>query len=217
MLAIAMLGLLVRSPGNVGAAETGLNPAVLQQIQALVATKETRTAAQLKLDSHLIYAIRMQRGEDVAPGVPSQRLSFTWDANGRVLVDINGPITSTLLAQIRLDGEVVVSVREFESVRARVPLSRLETLAGLPEVRSIRPAAPYKTHLGRRTSEGDATHRAGLARTNFTVMGEGVKIGVLSDSVDSFTSEFHWLGRIDGGHRVARAGGGRPGRGNRHA
>ncbi|MEY2410493.1 MAG: hypothetical protein QOF48_3163 [Verrucomicrobiota bacterium] len=185
---LAALCLFVSSAAGLHAAEDGLSASAAQQIQSLLAEKELRTPAQMKLDSHLIYAIRMHRGEAVAPGVPTQRLYFTWDANGRVLVDIDAPISSGLLAQIRQDGEVIISVREYESIRAKVPLSRLETLASLPAVRWIRPAPPVKTHRGRLTSEGDAAHRAGLARTNFAVMGEGVKVGVLSDSVDSLRS-----------------------------
>ena len=39
------------------------------------------------------------------------------------------------------------------------------------------------------TSEGDTTHKAAAARTTFNVDGTGVKIGVISDAVDSLASQ----------------------------
>lgn len=47
-------------------------------------------------------------------------------------------------------------------------------------------AAPAATpRVGAVTSEGDTTHAANTARTRFKVTGTGIKIGVLSDGVDS--------------------------------
>src|SRR5437870_2605513 len=41
----------------------------IQQISALEAEKESRTPAQRKIDSQLIYATKMHRGQDIAEGV----------------------------------------------------------------------------------------------------------------------------------------------------
>ncbi|MFN8357659.1 MAG: S8 family serine peptidase [Spirosomataceae bacterium] len=46
-------------------------------------------------------------------------------------------------------------------------------------------AAPMAPVMGSVTSEGDATHKANLARTNFGIDGTGIKIGVLSDSYNA--------------------------------
>jgi uncharacterized repeat protein (TIGR01451 family) len=167
-------------------AETNTMPAaVAAQIAALSLEKQNRTPAQRKLDSQLIYARRMSQNQPVAPGVVTQRLDFVVDAQGRVLVDITAKVTDALLAQIgQLGGQVLSSVARFDAVRARMPLAQVETLAGLADVKSIRRADKAKTNLGRLVTEGDATHRAGVARTNFNVGGNGVKIGVISDSVD---------------------------------
>src|SRR5262245_7937096 len=42
-----------------------LTPQVAEQIQALQAEKEARTPAQRKIDSQLLYAIKMSRGEAI--------------------------------------------------------------------------------------------------------------------------------------------------------
>ena len=47
----------------------GIAPEGLAQIQALLQEKETRTPAERKIDSQLLYARRMQQGLPVAPGV----------------------------------------------------------------------------------------------------------------------------------------------------
>jgi len=183
---MGLAGLLLASAGTVvRAADEPLSPELVTKITALLADKQTRTPAQNKLSSELLYAIRMARGEAVAPGVPTQRLSFTNDTNGRVLVDIKANVTDALLAQIRQGGgEVILSFPQYQAIHARIALNQLESLAGLADVLAIKAADRRATRLGRLTTEGDKTHRAGLARTNFNVMGEGVKIGVISDSVD---------------------------------
>src|SRR5207249_592096 len=52
------------------------------------------------------------------------------------------------------------------------------------DVTFIRPAVKALTNAGRVTSEGDVAHRANEARVSFNVTGAGVKVAVLSDSVD---------------------------------
>ena len=177
-----LLGVSAAIPSR--AADAGLPAVTVQQITALLDEKEARTPAQRKLHSHLVYAIKMNRGEPIAPGVPTQPLNFKPEADGRVLVDISAKVTAGLLTLIRQNGDVVSTFPEYDSIRARLPLGGLEIVAGSADVRWIRPAQEPKTQTGRLVSEGDTTHRAGLARTNFNIMGAGIKIGVLSDSVD---------------------------------
>src|SRR5215210_4578871 len=43
-------------------AANGIAPEGLAQIEALIREKETRTPAEQKIDSQLLYALRMQRG-----------------------------------------------------------------------------------------------------------------------------------------------------------
>src|ERR1044071_9149968 len=69
----AMVG-QTASPGRavVSAQDTSrIAESAIQQIQALVAEKESRTPAQQKLDSQLLYTLKMRPGEAIAAGVPT--------------------------------------------------------------------------------------------------------------------------------------------------
>ena len=186
-LHLGLGSLLLASVAVTRAAEAGgqLSPTSVQQIAALLQDKETRTPAQTKLDSQLIYARRQQLNQPIVPGAPTLQVNVEVEAGGFVVVDIKATVTDALLAQIRqLGGVILNSHSRFGAVRARVPLSQVESIAASPLVRFIRPAEKMFTNLGRLTTEGDVTHRAGLARTNFNIGGNGVKIGIISDSVD---------------------------------
>ncbi|MHB8811066.1 MAG: S8 family peptidase, partial [Desulfobulbaceae bacterium] len=64
-----------------------------------------------------------------------------------------------------------------------VPLAVVETLAEEEDVRFIRPAdRPFLNKVN--TTEGDVAHGAARARKKYSLKGKGVKVGVLSDSVD---------------------------------
>ncbi len=215
-----------------------------QQIQALLEEKEARTAAQQKIDSQLLYAIKMRRGERIATNVQSLSVEVGTDDSGRVNVDISAIIDDQLLNDLRgLGVEVSGVFRQYNSLRAAVLLEQLETIAGFSQVRFIQPkqealfsqtrvgakkpllrqprssgsgqqtwrpfedisdraarvraslqpvlngtlapSAPPK--IGSVTSQGDTTHKAFIARGTFNVDGTGIKIGVLSDGVDSLT------------------------------
>lgn len=159
------------------------------QVQPLVQLKATRTPGERKLDSALLYEIKRRRGDAPLTALPKLRTGVPVDpADGAVLVDITARVTETLLAKIkRLGGAVVSDVPQHNSIRARVPLKAIEPLAAFEEVRSIRRAYPPMLNKID-TSEGDVAHAADSARVNFAVDGGGVKVGVLSDSVDALAS-----------------------------
>jgi hypothetical protein len=83
---------------------------------------------------------------------------------------------------------VISHFAEFNAIRARVPLSQVETLAAREDVKFIRPAVKAITNVGSVTSQGDVAHRANTARTQFGVTGAGVRVAVLSDSVDKLAA-----------------------------
>src|ERR1051326_878601 len=220
-----------------------LSSSALNQIAALVNEKSSRTSIQRKIDSQILSAIKISRGENVAPGVDQLETDIEVGADDRVKVDIRARVTPDLLEKITgAGGEIIASVPRFDAIRARVPLNQIETLAELPEVQFIGRAVKAQTRSSRRNedptasrrqpvqgfsapsleerarrlrsqmpsllssladahvkdrvprpsgatvvSQGDATHRAAEARAVFGVDGTGVKIGVLSDSVDNLS------------------------------
>lgn len=250
----------------------GLTAEGLQQIAALVAEKESRTPAQRKLASALLQAIKESRGQQLADGVPLERANVNADASGLVPVDITASVNDSLLANIQqLGGEIIFPSVEYKAIRARVPLSAVEAIAGYPEVTFIRTATPATTHrmrdasadvrsndrsnpadavarpapldsptafaagqsrrltfaeraakvraqlvsylttragtatpfVGKVTSQGDKAHQADTAKSQYGFSGEGIRIGVMSDS-------FNYLG----GLAADIAGGDLPGPGN---
>ena len=164
-----------------------ISASALKQIGALEAEKSRRTPVQQKIDSQLLYADKMSRGIPIAEGVPTQRLNLDRDNQGRILVDIQAEVTPSLLQQISaLGGKVINNYPQYRAIQAGVPLSEIENMAAQKEVAFIQPVV----HSMRNSvdSEGDYTHQANTARVNFGVNGTGVKVGVISDSVDYLSS-----------------------------
>lgn len=145
--------------------------------------KAARTPTQQKIDSQLLYADRMRQGRPVADGVPTLRVGLQRDEQGRVLLDIKADVTDRLLQHIAdLGGHVINNFPTSQAIRAAVPLEAVEQLAAADGVHFVKPAV--RSVLSAVDSQGDTTHQANVARTNFSVTGSGVKVGVLSDSVD---------------------------------
>jgi subtilisin-like proprotein convertase family protein len=236
-----------------GAAQT-LSATAARQIQALLDEKAARTPTESKIATPLLNAMKQRRGQQTSAVTASLRSTLmvqkTMGRNGDVMVDIRGAIDKPLIEAInKIGGHVVYATPTANVLRARVPLDRLDALAGFADVQFIRPAVlartltqlrpgydggaavaadaaagaaagatstsrhrtdfaaraqrvrdqlqplfdrraqhqetpPPVTSVGAATSEGDVAHGAARARTFFGVNGSGVKIGVLSDSVD---------------------------------
>ena len=67
-------------------------------------------------------------------------------------------------------------------------LDRIEAMARLAFVKGIAPTLPPMRSSGSVLSEGDTIHQADQARTQLAVDGSGIKVGVISDSVDGLSS-----------------------------
>jgi hypothetical protein len=107
-----------------------------------VSEKDSRTPAQQKIDSQLLYEIYRARGEAEQKGGPPGETGVRIDGRGRALVDVRAPVTAALDRVIRrLGGVVLSSSAPHQSIIARVPLLKLETLAAEPSVRFVVPAA----------------------------------------------------------------------------
>ena len=139
------------------------------------------------MDSQLVHAVKHHRGQVFAAGAPNVQIDVKMESDGRVLVDIDAEVTPAVLSSIVSGGGTVVSsFPEYRAIRALVTLEQMETLAGLSDVKYIHRASQFYTN--KTDSEGDTTHQAILARSTFGVNGSGIKIGVLSDSVDNYTN-----------------------------
>jgi hypothetical protein len=112
------------------------------QLHALLLEKQSRTAAQQKIDSQLLIAARRKRNEPLAPALAQLRIDVAFDTDGRTEIDISGRITENLVAVIvREGGEIINSYPHFNALRARIRPEKLEVIAALDEVRVISRAA----------------------------------------------------------------------------
>ncbi len=214
-----------------------ISPEAARQMGALAQEKTSRTAAQKKIDSNLLYTIKMQRGERIAEGVDKLETGLTVDEKGYIEVDIVADVTKKLRRKLKaVKAKIIVSLPEYRSITASVPITAIEPLAELEEVYFISPrqkpmtqkksenrtpensedgigdllkspstynfadrAANVRDFLaanldgdspntGSVTSQADVTHQANTFRTMTGFNGAGVKIGVMSDGVNTLAA-----------------------------
>jgi|SRR5437016_5048669 len=109
--------------------------------------KESRTPAQKKIDSQLLYAIYQMRGQALKKGTPTTEVRLRKDEKGRVLVDVRAQVTEKLVSRMtKLGGAVVSRSESYHSILAYLPLGKLEALAKYKEVVFISPASESITH-----------------------------------------------------------------------
>ncbi len=126
------------SPGAPRPTTIGAN--AIQQMNALNLDKKMRTPTQKKISSRLLYASRMMSGLPAAIGVPYLRSNVELDDNNNFYVDIAAKVSDGLLQKMRQAGaHIIRSSTAYHSIRAFVPPSSLETIAGYPDVIFISP------------------------------------------------------------------------------
>ncbi len=171
------------------AAEERLTAAMLASINAMDREKDARTPTQRKIDSQLLFADKMRRGVPIAEGVDALTVDLERDAKGRVKVDLKAKVSQALLQSIAdAKGEVLDSHDDYGSVRAWLGLEHVEAIAGRSDVAFVHPAAKATTHVGSVTSRGVYTHQANVAASKFAATGKGMRVGVLSDSIDQLAN-----------------------------
>lgn len=173
-----------------------------QQIAVLLEEKRSRTAAQKKLGSALLYAIKRQRNDPVFDRVPELAVSVDRALSDRVQVDVRAAVSDELLGRITAaDGQIIETHADSDHLRVDLPLMQIESIAALASVRSIRLAIPTGTH-GRTIAqqprraptgnpvitEGVVAHAIDSARNDFGVDGTGVTVCAISDSVDELSA-----------------------------
>jgi hypothetical protein len=162
---------------------TDLSPAAMAQIQALQQFKETWTRSERKLSTELVVALRRAKNDPVLEQFPDLRTGKNLNPDDVIDVEVHGHMGPDLGAAVSGIGTVVGVGR----TTMRAPLAQTVALAARDDVSRIRrelPAEVRKTN----TSEGDVAHLADLARLLHGVDGTGIKVGVLSDGVDTLAA-----------------------------
>jgi uncharacterized repeat protein (TIGR01451 family) len=156
--AVVSTGLFVLPPMVLGAGpqDTPISPEGLAQVAALIQEKESRTPAQRKIDSNILYEIKMRRGQKVAAGVATLVTGLSVDVDGLMAVEIRARVTDALVKKlVALKATIIDLSKAYRTVTARVPLSEIEALAGMGEVVFIQPYFPANFWHDRVTSESD--------------------------------------------------------------
>lgn len=201
----------------------GISAQAISQIDALIEEKNSRSPAQQKIDSNILYEIKKQSGQAIAAGVDTLETGIEVDRSGYILINIKTTSAEVVLPILANLGAEVTNAFEHD-IQASVPLNAIEQLASNAEVIFIMPEVGYMTNRthgvgngvgsgppavsaslpsvlaslnqqgnvfpkAANVSEGDTTHGAATARASFpTANGSGVKVGVLSDGVDSLAA-----------------------------
>jgi hypothetical protein len=135
---VASAGVAAVTPSAAQSKDTQIGAEAMRQITALVEEKESRTPAQRKIDSQLVYALKFRRGDRIRSSVPSLQANVDVDTAGKTVVDITGAVDDSLVSKIiAAGGAVTHSYPRYNMLRAAVPLDQLETIAALPQVRFI--------------------------------------------------------------------------------
>jgi len=179
----------LRAPGAILTTDA-LGPVARAQIEALMAEKAARTPAQQKIDSRVLLTIDAARPTPKRPALKS--LARPQPGNdGRLVVDIDltdGRALASVVTALRgLDAQVLFASAQFKSLRARVLPATIEAIAALPAVRFV-DAEREASHNKNTTSQGDIVHKANLVRSSLGLTGNGVKVCVLSDGVNSLAA-----------------------------
>ena len=110
--------------------------------RAMQPEKESRTRAQRKISSQLLYEIYRLRGEAKQKQVPEGATIVRFDAKKRALVDVRAEVTPALEKKVEKLGATIVSTsQKYRSIVAWVPLLALERIAEDRTVSAIEPAA----------------------------------------------------------------------------
>jgi hypothetical protein len=132
--------------------QNGISPEAMAQIEALIREKDSRTGTQTKMDSQLIYELKMRNGQSVADGVQAVETDLPYDNQGRVELDIKAEISDSLLNQLRANGaQIVNSVPAEKSARISVGIDQVEAIAALPDVLFVQPKQDATTSQVERT------------------------------------------------------------------
>lgn len=174
------------APGSPACQSAITRTVTMPEIRMIEAASARRTDAQKKISSHLLDALKLQRSGAAVPGVPRLRSMPLESSGGKTLVDIDADVDDALLNAIRQAGGTIVNVHPGDhAIRAFLPLDRMESIAGRANVNSIAPAATFTTNgIIKFDAEGEVGHVADKAQEVFHVDGSGIKVGILSDSID---------------------------------
>ena len=168
-------------------------------ISALQSIKNSLSPAERKQSSQLVVEKRLRADKSLAARLPDYRSGLGVSKAGTVAVDIAAHGKAVSQA-IKAAGGTVRYASPDGAIRADLPLSAVDGIAGRADVAEVKPAAQAMTWrenvaqdvaaqavAATQVSQGVQAHGVDTARTTYGVSGSGVKVCVLSDGVNSLS------------------------------
>ena len=203
--AAALMTVLALTAGAARAqSDAATRSVTMPELRRLETFNAQRSDTQKKISSQLLDAARLRATGTVMPGIPGLRAMPLEGTATATLLDITANVDDALIAAIRQAGGTIVNAHPGEhAVRAYVPIDRIEGLAADRKVRFVSPANKAVTQAAGVDDGGVVGHLADKAREQFHVDGSGVKVGILSDSIDNgkgALEEAYRTGAVDRDH-----------------
>ena len=142
-----LIAAMTAASGRAGAAAappqtaaSDIAPEALAQIEALIREKESRSPVQRKIDSQLLYEMRIKQKVPVANGIQTVETDVPYASDNHVIVDVKALLTPGFFAGLAALGvEVISSNSQGGMLRAHINIEQVEALASLPEVTFVQP------------------------------------------------------------------------------
>ncbi|HEY3381115.1 MAG TPA: choice-of-anchor D domain-containing protein [Vicinamibacterales bacterium] len=136
----------------------------------------------------------------VRDALQSRRLRINDRGEVQVYVLVAAVTDANLQAMKAAGATIEISAPDRRRVQARIPTTRLSAVAGLPFVEFIRPPTYARRRSGVAMTEGDAILRSDSVRSQFSLDGSGVRVGVVSDGLKGiFATNCATCGGVSGG------------------
>jgi hypothetical protein len=108
------------------------------------------TVLQEKMDSHLLDLLAAYKQRTTTADTMAVPVSKTGSKPGNISIDIRATVTDSLLENIKkLGGTIIYPSKQFQTIRATIPVLQLETLAHYKAVVFIATAAEPTTNSQR--------------------------------------------------------------------
>jgi PA domain/Bacterial Ig-like domain (group 3)/Subtilase family/Putative Ig domain/Secretion system C-terminal sorting domain/PKD-like domain/HYR domain/Ig-like domain CHU_C associated len=128
--------IMCMAAGQVAAQQIQANAA--RQIKSLMDEKASRTPAQKKISSQILYAFKMDKGQGITLEVASLRTNVKKDAKGMIKIEMDAVVTPQLLDALKAFGsEIIFYSEKFGNIVANIPLNKVEEVALLDAVKHI--------------------------------------------------------------------------------
>jgi uncharacterized repeat protein (TIGR01451 family) len=141
-----LLALVISSVAGVSA--ESIPDQGLAQIQAYITDKDNWSSAEQKLESTLLYAVRVKLQGSLGAGLPATNsgidsfIATSVAPDNTVAVTIRGDVSSDLLGALSAAGGIDIrSYPQFNSVTLRLPLASMLEIALRADVQFITPTA----------------------------------------------------------------------------